>query len=230
MKNATGVMGGFYTVSEWIMQFSLVNLQWFLFNLPITLLLLNLLYVERVADAVVLLVPILLLLPFIFFPATAAVFAKAREWVRKEEIEGATRSFWSYYKENYKKSMIGGIVFTILWAVLIGDIYYFSAANTVMMNIMFVLAFLLFVFTIHFLSVLVHYDMQWKAVFKQAFLLTLGSPVLFIATVVSVGLILYISTYVFPLIIPFFTCSLVAFLAFSAFYRLHLKLTSTTEG
>ncbi|RSL29200.1 DUF624 domain-containing protein [Salibacterium salarium] len=219
-------MGGFYAISEWIMRFSIANLYWVLFNVPIGLLLLSLLYIEESAgSALYLTVPVVALLPVMFFPATTALFAKAREWVREEEhTASSARSFVSYYKENYKTSFIGGMVFVAVWGVLIADIYYFSSRNEALMYLFMIMGILLFVWTVNYFSVAVHYDMTFFAGFKHAFLITVGSPLVFLAVALSCGVILYISLYIFPLIIPLFTGSLVAFLSFSAFYRLHRKL------
>ncbi|UOQ94479.1 DUF624 domain-containing protein [Halobacillus shinanisalinarum] len=226
MRSNIGVMGGFYVISEWIMRFSLSNLLWALYNLPIGLLLLSLLYLENNAGVLYLTVPLIVLLPFLFFPATTALFAKAREWVRKEEDPGNARTFFNYYKENYKTSFFGGLIFVIIWGVLVADIYYFSSRNELLMNLFMIMGILIFVWMLNFLSVIVHYDMKIGALFKHSFLITIGSPLLFVAVAISSGIILYISLYMFPLLIPLFTGSLLSFLSFSAFYRLHMKVSN----
>ncbi|WP_254434117.1 YesL family protein [Halobacillus sp. Marseille-Q1614] len=226
---AKGLMGGLFGVSEWIMKFSLGNLQWALFNLPVGLLLLSLLSLENSDLGFYLLFPLGLLTPFVFFPATAALFAKAREWVKKEEEGNREQSYFSYYKENYFKSMTGGLVFVLLWSVLAADIYYFSTRNSFLMNAFLIMGILLFVWTINFLCVLVHYDMKLLKVIKHSFVITIGSPILFAAIVICSGIILMISLYIFPLIIPLFTGSIIAFLTFSAFYRVHLKITTSEQ-
>ncbi|KGX87781.1 YesL family protein [Pontibacillus litoralis] len=224
MKNEVGFMGGIYAVCEWFMQFSLVNIQWFLFNIPIALLLINVIYIQSVEQFVYVMMPVALLVPVLFFPASVAVMCKAREWVRKEEMEDRTRTFIHYYKENYKHSMLGGTIFTVLWGILVLDIIYFTGRNVMLMNIFLAFSILLFVFTVNFFIVSAHFDMKLGIKLKQSLLLTLGSPKLFITIAVSLGIILYISLYIFPLLIPFFTCSMMAFLAFAAFYRLQKEV------
>ncbi|GGC83346.1 hypothetical protein GCM10007216_12450 [Thalassobacillus devorans] len=220
----SGFMGGLYVVSEWIMRFSLVNLQWVVFNLPIALLLISMLYVEKTEDLFYLAVPLILLVPVLFFPATTAMFAKTREWVREAEEERESRKYVSYYKENYMTSLLAGFVFVALWGVWLADIYYFSDRNQVIMNLFVVMGILLFIFTVNFFSVSAHYNMKLRGLLRQAFFITVGSPLLFLAVSVTSGIVLYISLYVFPIIIPLFSGSLLAFLAFSAFYRLYLKI------
>ncbi|WP_027954774.1 YesL family protein [Halobacillus kuroshimensis] len=226
MEQTSGVRGGLYAVSEWISRLALANLSWAAFNLPVGLLLLSLLYSSGLQEAGYLLPPLIVLLPVLFFPATAALFAQAREWVRKDEEKGSRRSFWSYYKENYKTSAAAGTFLTILWGLLVADLYYFSAVNQLLMNVFLVLGILLFVYTINCFSVMVHYDMKARHVMKQALLITITSPVLFVAVAVSAGFMLMVSLYIFPLIIPIFTGSIIAFLSFSAFYRVYRKLNT----
>jgi uncharacterized membrane protein YesL len=224
MSQSSGIKGGLYAVSEWISKFSLTNLQWALFNLPVALLLLSVLNIGDRQELWYLLPPLALLMPFIFFPATTAMFAKARDWVRTDHKETADRSYVSYYKENYQNSWKAGIVLTILWILLAADLYYFSTASPLFMNIFLILGILLFVYSINTFSVLVHFDMNVKGVLKKSFLISFVSPVLFLTIAISSGFILAVSLYIFPLIIPIFTGSIIAFLSFSAFYRLYLKM------
>ncbi|WP_347862111.1 DUF624 domain-containing protein [Salimicrobium sp. PL1-032A] len=218
MGKQTGFTGGMYAVSEWIAKFSLTNLAWFVFNLPLVLLVLSLLDASDREEAVLLLVPFVLLLPFLFFPATAALFAKAREWVRKEYI-GTTRSYLSYYRENYIQSMLGGFVFTLLWVIVALDVYYFSSDNAAMMAVFLVSGIILYVCMVNFFTTLVHVRLPFWKLLKQSFFITLGRPLLFGTIAVTNGFLLMISVYMFPVIIPVFTGALVAFLSFSAYYR-----------
>ncbi|WP_062514842.1 YesL family protein [Halobacillus sp. KGW1] len=230
MDRMKGIRGGLYAVSEWISKFALTNLLWTLFNLPVVLILLSILGIGERGQLWYLLPPLVLLLPIVFFPATTALFAKAREWVRKEEKHGREYSYWYYYKENYVGSVKVGALLTFLWVVVAADVYYFSGTNPLMMNAFLVSSIILFVYTINVFSAMVHYDLKVGGVLKQAFFLTFSSPVLFLAVAVTAGFILMVSLYIFPLILPIFTGSILSFLAFSAFYRLVLKWQEKTEA
>ncbi|MBM7570814.1 YesL family protein [Aquibacillus albus] len=220
-----GVMGGFYKISEWIMRFTVVNLCWVFFNLPIVFFIVNMLLANQLEDLIILSIPIILLAPFLFFPATAAMFASVRDWVLEKESSSLIKSYWKYYKENYKKSLLGGLLLTMIWSILVIDFYYLKDINVILMFAFIVLGIVLFVYTINFFSVIVHYDIKLRAIFKNTFLLTIGSPILFFAVLISAGIILYISVNGPLFLIPFFSGSLIAFICFSAFYRLFLKLT-----
>ncbi len=228
--NNGGFSGGLYAISEWIMRFSVVNVLWVIFNIPFLFILFNILIVGQVEALFVFLIPLVILTPTLLFPATTAVFASAREWIMKNnERGGLIKSFWSYYKENYKRSLLAGAIFTVIWVIWAVDVYYFSKINSIVATIFIVMGIFLFVWTINFFSVTVHYHMKLFSSLKNALLITLGSPVLFITVVISSAAVLYISIYVFQALLLFFACSVIAFLSFAAFYRSYLKLVEKEE-
>lgn len=225
MKGSSDLMGGLYRICEWIMRFTVINLLWFLFNIPIVFILLTIIFVEQKVVLVVLLLPLIILLPVLFFPATTAMFASARDWVIQEEST-SIRQYWRYYKENYKKSLRGGLVLTAIWTFWAVDFYYFSKENIIFMGIFLLIGIVLFVFSINFFSIIAHYHMKVVPAMKNALLITFGSPVLFLTILISNSILLYFSLTVFWFLLPFFTGSLIAYLSFSAFYRFYLKVLS----
>ncbi|RLL47126.1 DUF624 domain-containing protein [Oceanobacillus piezotolerans] len=216
-------MSGIYAVSEWIMRFSVINLLWILFNVPIAFIVISIVFANCSADILLLIPLLIILLPLLFFPATQAMFASTRDWVLKREEKGLIKGFWNYYKENYKNSMLAGIIFTVMWTIWYVDLYYFSMNNILIMFVIVFIGLLLFIYTINYFSVSVHYDLNLRTLLKNAFLITLGSPALSIAVLFITGIITIISTR-FIVLIPFFSGSAIAFLCFSAFYRQYLKL------
>jgi len=226
-----GFMGGLYAISEWIMKFSMINLFWILFNIPIVFLLLNLLFIEQKEALPFLLIPIILLMPILFFPATIPMFGMVRGWISKDEGSSHLfKSYWGYYKENYKRSALIGLILTLAWMIWAADVYYFfNDNNSIMMFLFMIMGIILYVFSINLFSVTVHYHMKLFTALKNTLLLTIGSPVLFIAVAISSGVVLYISLNVFRFFLPFLTGSLIAFLSFSAFYRNHLNSIEKTK-
>jgi len=224
-------MGGLYAISEWIMKFSMINLFWILFNIPIVFLLLNLLFIEQKEALPFLLIPIILLMPILFFPATTPMFGMVRGWISKDEGSSHLfKSYWGYYKENYKRSALIGLILTLAWMIWAADVYYFfNDNNSIMMFLFMIMGIILYVFSINLFSVTVHYHMKLFTALKNTLLLTIGSPVLFIAVAISSGVVLYISLNVFRFFLPFLTGSLIAFLSFSAFYRNHLNSIEKTK-
>ncbi|RKQ35888.1 DUF624 domain-containing protein [Oceanobacillus halophilus] len=220
-------MSGIYAVSEWIMRFSVINILWIIFNLPIAFILISILFAEHLTD-IYYLVPILVVLvPILFFPATQAMFASVRDWVIKRDEGGLIKSYWRYYKDNYKKSVISGVILTFIWLFWYVDVYYFSKENVLLMFVFGFLGIVLFIYTINFFSINAHYHMKLGKTFKNTLLITIGSPVLFFAVLITSAILLMISITKMQFLILFFTGSLMAYISFSAFYRLYLKLAGT---
>ncbi len=221
----TGLMGGLHFLSVWIMRLAIINIIWFVCNLPIMIISFFLIFAEDVSVVFVLLLLLFLLAPFLLFPSTAALFSSVREWlIGKEEHLSLLNRFITFYKENFKSSLLAGCMITLLWMIWAVDFYYFSGENLIFMMIFLIMGMLLFVFTVNYFSVHAHYDMSVFTALKTALILTLGRPVLTIIIVLSSGLIGYTSlTKVLPLI-PFFSISLIACISFSSFYSQFLKM------
>ncbi|WP_245843936.1 YesL family protein [Oceanobacillus rekensis] len=214
---------GLYMISEWVMRFLVINLIWLLFNLPIIFIVVSMIFADQLNILYLLLVPLVILLPILLFPATAAMFASVRDWVMGKENRGLFKSYWNYYRVNYKQSLLGGIILTTIWAIWGLDYYYFSQENIILMFAFVILGVILFSYTINFFSIIAHYDMGLGTMLKNTLLITIGSPLLSFSILISSGLILIISSKVWFLM-PFFTWSILAFISFSAFYRLYIKL------
>lgn len=220
------IMGGLYTVSEWIMRFSVTNLLWLLFNLPIVFFAANLLHADGQTEMILFAIMIAMFAPFVFFPATAAMFALARDWILQNEGTSLFLSYVNYYKQNYKKSLLGGLLFTGLWVVLIVDFIYLKDFSMILAFVFIVFGLILYVMTVNFFSVNAHYDMNLRVLMKNAVLITVASPILLLAVLLSSFVLLYASIKGPLFLLLFFTGSLIAFLSFSAFYRLYLKVTA----
>ncbi len=224
-------MGGLYLIAEWGMKFSVTNLLWILFNLPIVLLVLVFLMMQQVQGWLVLVIVLFFMLPLLFFPATTAMFAIVRDWIIKDEDgHKLFKSYWKYYRENYIRSMANGFVLTSVWLVMLGDIYYFMDKSLIVALLLMIMTIILFVFTINLFSVTVHYHMTFLKAMKSTFVTTIGSPVLFLAVAISCGTVLYMSLHVVRYLLPFLTFSFLAYLSFSAFYRNYLKVNDKVRA
>lgn len=116
--NNGGLWGGFYALAEWIMRFAVVNMLWVIFNIPFLFILFNVLLIDEVEGLFFYLMPLVILAPFTFFPATTAVFASVREWMMKNDSKGGLiKSYWKNYQENYKRSLSSGAIFTVIWGI-----------------------------------------------------------------------------------------------------------------
>jgi uncharacterized membrane protein YesL len=169
--------------------------------------------------------------PFTLFPATAAMFTVARKWVMGEVDVPLFRTFFRGYKENYVQSMVGGILYALLFVILIIDFRVYLNGMTslqlisyVFLGLMFVLAVSLF----NFFSMVVHYHMKTLQLIKNAILITIGKPLRSLSTLIMAAVVVYISTK-FTFLIPFFMGSVIAYLSFWNFYIIYQKIQEQAE-
>ena len=112
-----GITGVLYSATEWIMRFSVVNILWFMLNLPISIILISLYSNHFSLAFVVYYVPLVILFPLLFVPSTIGLFAMARDWVLKIDHPSLTKAYFTHIRSNYKKSVLAGIVLTLLWLI-----------------------------------------------------------------------------------------------------------------
>ncbi|WP_130858994.1 YesL family protein [Gracilibacillus phocaeensis] len=218
-------MTGLFQAVEWTSRFAVTNVLWILFNAPIVLVVINMIMVKQVEVSVLSIIILMILVPWIFFPATVAMFASVREWIIEREGYDLVKKYWRFYINNYKKSVKAGFVLFSLWIIVIGDIYYFSSTHTMLTYIFIAFASLLLIYTINVFSNLAHYEMKVSWILRRAFFLTMGNWRLSITILGTSLLIIGVSVGGLFFLVPFFSGSLLAFITFSAFYRTCVKLT-----
>ncbi|MBU7591653.1 YesL family protein [Metabacillus halosaccharovorans] len=215
----TNVMGGLNRLFEWIMRLSVINIMWIIFNLPICYLAMSLLFAEDEASVFLLLGTIAVLAPFMFFPATTAMFGVVRKWVMGDDDVPLVKSYWRFYKENYVRSLTGGLLLTLFWVIWTVDFFFFSKVN-VFVSAFFLIGFLfLFLMTLFFFSNTVHAELKLLTSVKNAFFLTMVYPLINMVVLVFSGVILYISLGVFTFLVPFFMGTLITYVGFAAYYQ-----------
>lgn len=201
------------------------NLIWFIMNLPLAVLGFIMMSTVGLSEVNIYLVLIFVLAPFILFPATAGMFGVFRKFIMGEDIEiGPT--FFLNYRENYRRSVMGGILFTILWALLgyfyllLGDVAY------IFVIISGVIAIGLFMFMLNYISMTVHMETGFVQALRNAFLFTISGNILTVGIGLISGIILYINFNLVPTLIPFLSGSLIAYMAFWMFYKLIIGVQS----
>lgn len=142
---------------EWITKFAYVNALWIIFTL---------------LGGIIL----------GFYPATIAMFAMVRDWLRNNPDLPVLKTFWEYYKRDFLKSNLLGIMLNVLLAFIAIDIYYiqFDINEAISWTYIPLFAFILIVilFVFYVIPVFVHYDLNIPAVIKNAFLIMLISPIM----------------------------------------------------
>jgi uncharacterized membrane protein YesL len=222
-----GIMGGLYRISEWIMRLAVINVLWILCSIPVFFIaFVGLTSAEP--GAMLSSLPVMaIFVPFTLFPATAAMFTVARKWVTGDEDVPLLKTFFKGYRENYVQSMIGGILFMLIFAVIYVNYYFYlrQGGTLRILSILFI-AFTVIVATamFHFFSIMVHLHMKVMRIIKNAILITVGNPLNSAALIIFNGVILYVSLFTYTFLIPFFMGSLIASFSFWQFHRMFQKL------
>jgi uncharacterized membrane protein YesL len=130
------------------------------------------------------------------YPATAAMFAVVRDWVRKGDV-GAIQPFILRFRENFRESFVIGIVWTVSGTALVLDFYLVAQIPAGLRTILYLLlsfVLLLYAFaSVYLFPVMVHFDTTWPVVLKNSLLLGIGrllttvKCLLVIVTMVSVS-------------------------------------------
>jgi len=230
-----GLMGGFYRISEWIMRLAVINVLWLICSVPFVFFGATLLLsggtgtdAEILSQIYMTLIIMAIVAPFTLFPATAAMFAVARKWVMGETDVALFKTFFKGYKENYKQSMIGGLLYTVLLAIMVVDFIVYREQLNLLSYIFIAFLVLLVVSLFNFFSMLVHYHMKTFQLLKNALLITIGKPFRSLSTALMSGAVVYFSTK-FTFLIPFFMGSIIAYLAFWNFHLIYTKLQDQAE-
>jgi uncharacterized membrane protein YesL len=164
----------------------------------------------------------LILMPFFLFPSTIALFAVVRKWMMEEKHSKMVRTFFGNFKTYYVKGMITGFLFSMICLILLIDFYYLHEVGLWMELLLVVVCIFTFIYTIHFLCVIVHYDTNWTDMLNKTLLLTIGNPISLIANLfIHAGLLTIM--YFFPLFLIAGYGVLGAYLSFSLFYKYYLE-------
>lgn len=157
--------GFIYNVLEWITRFAYVNLLWILFSL---------------LGAVL----------FGFYPATLAMFAICRDWLRGDTGKPILPAFWEYYRRDFVKSNLLGLFVTAIAVFIAADIFYIQTSSqnmswTYIPLFAFMLLFTMYLF--YLFPVFVHFDIKIGQVIKNAFLIMLVNPLNTLLTFICLG-------------------------------------------
>ncbi len=222
-----GWFGKFYTGLESFVSLVLINVVWVIFNLPTLFILISLLIARSKTELIFYGVLLTICLPILLFPATTAMFATIRMLVQGKQPK-ILREYWRAYKENYGRSFLSGILFSVIWVVFFVDYLFFVTQVHDMFKFVFFAIFLfLFMFMMHYFSNQVHFENSFFSGYKNALILTLKNPIVSIMTTISQVLIIYVSFKLAPILLLFISGSVIAFISFTIFYKVSLKSIST---
>ncbi|RTR36175.1 DUF624 domain-containing protein [Robertmurraya yapensis] len=194
-----------YNILNWITRFAYLQLVWVLFTLVGGFL-------------------------FGIFPATVAMYAIIRAWLRGDTEIAIFQSFWKFYKNDFLKSNSLGVFLLLVGAIIGLDLYYIQQTSDTLLSwtsaplFAFMILFLLFVF--YLFPAFVHYDLNNFSIMKNAFFIMLIHPLhslLMLLGLASIAIIMYI----IPALAFIFGASTVSFitmwLSLHAFHHVSKK-------
>lgn len=224
----SGLMEKLHVASEWLIYFFLTNVIWIILNAPVVFFTINYFILDELDALIANSIILAILIPFVTFPPTAALFALMRKWAMHERETPVFRSYWKFYKENFVKSMLGGIIITMIWAVIIVDFYILINHFSPLFLMLFIVILLFLVtFTLYFFASVVHFNIKLFDLIKNALLMTIAKPVLSVGVAIISGIIMFISINKLTFLIPTLTGSIIAYIAFFAFYRVYKNVEQT---
>jgi uncharacterized membrane protein YesL len=150
-----GWKGGLYRLSEWIMNLAYMNLLWIAFTL-------------------------LGLIVFGLMPATVAMFAVLRKWMMGNLNLPVFQAFWKFYRKDFLKSNVTGLVLFVIGYILYIDITVFEFGQSIYGQIhqlgVFIIAIIYTIALVFFFPLYVQYDLKWFQYIKLSFLTGVSSP------------------------------------------------------
>ncbi|GAB2557972.1 YesL family protein [Gracilibacillus alcaliphilus] len=195
----------FVGITEWITRFAYLNVLWIAFTL---------------------LGGIILGL----FPATIAMFAITRQWVRKETDQPIFSSFWKTYKREFFRSNLLGVCFYVIGFIFYINVLLLSVIDSgiydsVKIPVYFSMC-VIGLIMLYVLPVYVHYDLRLLTIWKNAFFIMISHPlhnmIMVIASALSIYLLLQLPATLF-----FFSGSMVTYIimviSYHAFTRIAIK-------
>ncbi|MEW9052655.1 MAG: YesL family protein [Neobacillus sp.] len=135
---------------------------------------------------------LLFCLPIVtIFPATVAMYCVVRQWVLHKDFS-VFRSFYQYFKENFKQSFILGIIWIVFGGVFVVDFMlmeHLGSFQYILLPVLFLLGFIILFITIFIFPTIAHYNVNWLNAIKNSFffsiryiLVTLSVIVLLVLT------------------------------------------------
>jgi uncharacterized membrane protein YesL len=144
-------------------------------------------------------------------PSTYALVSICRQWVRGNHSLPVFITFWKYYKESFKESVIISWIYLLGGIVLIVDLMH--VANWYVRVALFVISFIYLLSLVYIFPIMAHYN--WKGILfkmKMSLLFSFSclqySLVLFLVT----GGIYWAATTFFPGVLTFLGISFLFYL------------------
>lgn len=165
------------------------------------------------------------------FPATFAMFALTRKWIREHTDDPIFKIFKNFYKESFVKANFFGWFMTLLSFSIYFYFNWFSeltgGMSVVLNAFLLFLAIIFLIVALFLIPVYVHFDIDVLNVFKFSLTTALSYPLHTVAMIIILIVFWYLLMFL-PIIFLFIGFSVLAFIlmtiANAAFERIDRKL------
>jgi uncharacterized membrane protein YesL len=186
----SGWQGKAYRLTEWTMRLGYINLLWFLFILCG-------------------------LLVFGLMPATAAMFYIMTKWLKGEENFHVFKTFFRYYKQNFLKANMAGVLLLIIGYILYFDLKIVQNITGALHHIILIgllsFAIIYIVTLLFFFVVYTQKELDVYKTIRLSLLIGISNPVRSLLIFTSITATIY-TIYLIPAMFPFFSGSLTCWL------------------
>ncbi|MBO1513472.1 YesL family protein [Metabacillus bambusae] len=141
---------------------------------------------------------------FTFFPATTAMFGVIRKRQLQKDSQGIIKDYFAMFKENFKQSLVISIYWGLVAIFLYFDYMVIHPDNSIIQLILYIVLIIGFVLfcsiSIYLFPTMVHFELSWKIVIRNAFFFSLMNPILTIILllIAAIGLAII---YTYPAMI-----------------------------
>lgn len=144
-------------------------------------------------------------------PSTYAIVSICRQWVKGNDDLSVLPSFWKYYKESFKESVIISWIYLLVGYILTIDLLYVS--NWYLRVLFLLIAFVYLLSLIFIYPTMAHYN--WKGIFlkmKMAFLFGFSQLQYSLVLILVIIISYLVAVRIFPGILAFFGISFLFFI------------------
>lgn len=195
-----------YTFCDWVAKLAYINLLWILFTL---------------SGFVV----------FGFFPATIAMLATLRQFIRKNHSP-VFQTFWQYYKKEFFKSNKLGLIIAIIGLILYMNITFLQSTSNDISSFLFytsiIMSCIYFLVICYTLASYVEFDQPLGTHLKNAILITISNPVPSLFLIFGFAAVYYAVTYLSGVGF-FFSVSILGLVILSSANLAYKKVLSKQE-
>ncbi|PRO66575.1 DUF624 domain-containing protein [Alkalicoccus urumqiensis] len=208
------------STAAWVSRFAQLNIQWLTGAAP------SVFFLYLMAEGHFwMAVPAFFTMALLFFPSTQALFSSVRDTVIGREEQ----AFFSHFSAEYKQSVKGGGIGSLVWLIWLADFMMLKGFSVVLDFFMIGSLIPLTAVTLYYFLAAAHYRLPVKQVIIKAAVLSIGLPKLTAGMLLLFGLIWYVSVNGVYAVLLFGSGSIAAFLLSSMFYRWYTEMMKKVE-